>query len=708
MQADVDQNETDADTAIAANTASISTNTASIATLNGSGAGSVSASIATAIANLVDSAPGALDTLNELAAALGDDANFSATITNAIAAVQTDVDQNEADADAAIASINTTLSGLGTMSTQSASSVNIDGGAIDGTVIGGSSAAAGSFTSLSASGSASMSSSLGVAGTTQLGVLNASGAVSFTDTLAVSGESTFSSGLFPNSTTATVDLGGMQGTTSAQSVAASFWFEDSAFTNLSDDQNEGILPVFDSSTYSYGITFYKDSGYTVESPSYTISTSVAPVSVEYYSDTAFQNQIVAPNTGNFSAVILTWNASDYPSASERAGDGLRWDQVYFPWFGSGMTTNTLVWDTANYQARVEFGNTGQGITSSWHGTAVRLRNRPKDTPYLEVEFDSRQGLAASEVAASTFNSGYGSVSASSATLVSGQTFRVTMASDISANAQGGQPKFYFTSHNDVPSLYLQLAFNSSYSNIPSSASDITSVEIDGVSYTPASVVSGGTGVSVSSGSYSFTGDLYNVTFSSVPTLTSQYYSVYAGVGAQELRYFQDISARRAMRIKSIGSGSAPTSNGTGDSALYVKQCPVNYSGSHADELFYLDAAGNTVQFTEGGYVFAPRRAMDATEVLAEDADLSSLPTSASSLKEAYSFDLSAKAGSPSLGGSSQAQSLTLPAPEASDVGREIKFIVLNTLLPRKTKVIVEISEYKMTLLLNSCGKKIFI
>jgi len=34
---------------------------------------------------LVDSAPGALDTLNELAAAIGDDANFSTTITNSIA-----------------------------------------------------------------------------------------------------------------------------------------------------------------------------------------------------------------------------------------------------------------------------------------------------------------------------------------------------------------------------------------------------------------------------------------------------------------------------------------------------------------------------------------------------------------------------------------------------------------------------------------------
>jgi hypothetical protein len=41
--------------------------------------------VSTAIANLADSAPATLDTLNELAAALGDDANFSTTVTNSIA-----------------------------------------------------------------------------------------------------------------------------------------------------------------------------------------------------------------------------------------------------------------------------------------------------------------------------------------------------------------------------------------------------------------------------------------------------------------------------------------------------------------------------------------------------------------------------------------------------------------------------------------------
>ena len=57
-------------------TAAAGTNTTQIAT---------TAFVSTAVSNLVDSAPGALNTLNELAAAIGDDANFSTTITNSIA-----------------------------------------------------------------------------------------------------------------------------------------------------------------------------------------------------------------------------------------------------------------------------------------------------------------------------------------------------------------------------------------------------------------------------------------------------------------------------------------------------------------------------------------------------------------------------------------------------------------------------------------------
>ena len=60
----------------AAPTATAGTNTTQLAT---------TAFVGTAVAGLVDSSPTTLDTLNELAEALGDDANFSTTVTNSIA-----------------------------------------------------------------------------------------------------------------------------------------------------------------------------------------------------------------------------------------------------------------------------------------------------------------------------------------------------------------------------------------------------------------------------------------------------------------------------------------------------------------------------------------------------------------------------------------------------------------------------------------------
>lgn len=58
--------------------------------------GVTTAEIDAAVAALVDSAPTTLDTLNELAAALGDDANFATTVTNSLAGKQ-DIVTNVSD-----------------------------------------------------------------------------------------------------------------------------------------------------------------------------------------------------------------------------------------------------------------------------------------------------------------------------------------------------------------------------------------------------------------------------------------------------------------------------------------------------------------------------------------------------------------------------------------------------------------------------------
>jgi hypothetical protein len=55
------------------------------ATVDGTAGNTVTDRISSAVGDLVAAAPETLDTLNELAAALGDDANFATTVTNSIA-----------------------------------------------------------------------------------------------------------------------------------------------------------------------------------------------------------------------------------------------------------------------------------------------------------------------------------------------------------------------------------------------------------------------------------------------------------------------------------------------------------------------------------------------------------------------------------------------------------------------------------------------
>lgn len=100
-------------------TAASGTNTTQIAN---------TAFVQAAISALVDAAPGALDTLNELAAALGDDPNFASTVTNGLAEKLAKA-SNLSDL-TNVASARTNL-GLGSMATQNANNVTITGGSID-------------------------------------------------------------------------------------------------------------------------------------------------------------------------------------------------------------------------------------------------------------------------------------------------------------------------------------------------------------------------------------------------------------------------------------------------------------------------------------------------------------------------------------------------------------------------------------------------
>ena len=106
-------------------TATAGTNTTQIAT---------TAFVAAAIGALIDAAPGAMDTLNELAAALGDDPNFATTVTNALASKLAAASNLSDLPNKTTARSNL---GLGSMATQNANAVAITGGAINGITLDG-------------------------------------------------------------------------------------------------------------------------------------------------------------------------------------------------------------------------------------------------------------------------------------------------------------------------------------------------------------------------------------------------------------------------------------------------------------------------------------------------------------------------------------------------------------------------------------------
>ena len=176
------------------------------------------------VAAVVDAAPGALDTLNELAAALGDDANFSTTVTNSIATK--------------VAKAGDTVTGDLTMSggatvkglpDPSVSSDAVNLGYVT-TLYGSTSSAAASATAAAASESAAIASQTAASGSASAAAASASAASS-----SASSASTSASNAATSESNAA---------TSQVAAAASKTATDAVYTAAQLNFGDGRAPVF--------------------------------------------------------------------------------------------------------------------------------------------------------------------------------------------------------------------------------------------------------------------------------------------------------------------------------------------------------------------------------------------------------------------------------------------------------------------------------
>jgi len=252
--------------------------------------------------------------------------------------------------------------GLGNISTQASNNVNIDGGAIDGTVIGGSTAAAGSFTTINASGA--------ITGNLT-GTADDADALSSAVTVALSGDASGSATFVNAGDTATIS------TTLANSgVSAGSYGSSSAIPVITVDAKGRVTSVTTASTSST-LTIGADSG---SDDTVTVGTDTLNfVGTSNEIETEVSNnqiQIGLPDNvtiGNNLSVTGSFLSDDITSSAiSIAGDATITGNLTVQ--GTQTTVNSTTVETADAIFRVNSNgaNTDAGFEANANGTIKQI------------------------------------------------------------------------------------------------------------------------------------------------------------------------------------------------------------------------------------------------------------------------------------------------------------------------------------------------
>lgn len=310
----------------------------------------------TQVSNLVDAAPGALDTLNELAAAINDDASFSTTVTNSIA---TKVAKAGDSMTGALSMGNNKITDLGS---PSASTDAVPKSYID-TVFGSTSSAATSATSAANSAIAAASSAT-AASTSATSAANSASAAS-TSATSASNSATSAS----NSLTSITGLTGagivrdMGSITVADTTTTTYINIATVAANAATSAANAATSASSAATSATSAATSASSASTSASSALTSANSAATSASSAATSAAALGSALLATSFNAKGDIFVASANDVAAVLSVGSDG-------YLLTASSTATNGITWAAAPVSLPSQTGNGGKylttdGSTASW-------------------------------------------------------------------------------------------------------------------------------------------------------------------------------------------------------------------------------------------------------------------------------------------------------------------------------------------------------
>ena len=377
----------------------------------------------TAISNLVDGAPANLDTLNEIAAALNDDANLAATLTASIA---TKVSKAGDSMTGALAMGTNKITGLGTptagtdattktyVDTADALKLNLAGGTMSGAIAMGNNKITGlgtptadadattkvyvdgilgSATSAAASASAAATSATNAANSASAASTSASNASASASSAAASFDSFDDRYLGPKASAPTLDNDGNALLTGAlywNSTSSNLWvWNGSAWTQATLTAGSFATlagtETLTNKTIAFGSNTLTDVASTntaqtfTGTKTFTGTSSTLAMVLNDAAEVATVSATAATGTINYdittqSVLFYTSNASANWTVNFRASSGTSLNTALAT--GQSVTVAFLVTQgsTAYYNSAVQVDGTTSGVTTRWLGGAPTAGN----------------------------------------------------------------------------------------------------------------------------------------------------------------------------------------------------------------------------------------------------------------------------------------------------------------------------------------------